>query len=90
MYDVYFVGGSLEEESQYKNIAKKLKIENNCVWHSRISHEEVQQLMRICDLFFFTSIAEGTPHVILEALSNNLPVLCFNTCGHGDSVNEQA
>lgn len=45
--------------------------------------------MRICDLFFFTSIAEGTPHVILEALSNNLPVLCFNTCGHGDSVNEQ-
>lgn len=86
---LHIVGGSLEEELQYKDISKKLKIESNCVWHSRISHEEVQKLMRICDLFFFTSIAEGTPHVILEAFSNNLPVLCFNTCGHGDSVNEQ-
>ena len=70
-------------------VLEKLKIENNCVWHSRISHEEFQQLKRICYIFYFTSIAEGTPHVILEAFSNNLPVLCFNTCGHGDSVNEQ-
>jgi glycosyltransferase involved in cell wall biosynthesis len=39
------------------------------------------------DLFFFTSVAEGTPHVVLEAISNNLPVLCFDVCGQGDSVN---
>ena len=41
-----------------------------------------------CDLCFFTSVAEGTPHVILEAIGNNLPVLCFNTCGQGDAVNK--
>lgn len=40
------------------------------------------------DLFFFTSIAEGTPHVILEAIGNNLPILCFDTCGQGDCVNK--
>lgn len=45
--------------------------------------------MQQCDLFFFTSIAEGTPHVILEAFNNLLPVLCFNTCGHGDCVNDK-
>lgn len=45
--------------------------------------------MKECDLFFFTSIAEGTPHVVLEAFNNSLPVLCFNTCGHGDCVNEK-
>jgi glycosyltransferase involved in cell wall biosynthesis len=45
--------------------------------------------MKECDLMFFTSVAEGTPHVILEAIGNNLPVICFNTCGHGDSVNNQ-
>jgi len=32
---------------------------------------------------------EGTPHVVLEAIGNNLPVLCFNTCGQGASVNSE-
>ena len=41
------------------------------------------------DVFLFTSVAEGTPHVVLEAIANHLPVLCFDTCGHGDSVNEK-
>ena len=45
--------------------------------------------MQNSDLFFFTSIAEGTPHVILEAFNNKLPVLCFDTCGQGDCVNEK-
>lgn len=34
-------------------------------------------------------MAEGTPHVVLEAISNNLPVICFDTCGQGDSINEK-
>ncbi len=45
--------------------------------------------MQQSDIFFFTSVAEGTPHVVLEAIGNNLPVVCFDTCGQGDSVNEQ-
>ena len=40
------------------------------------------------DLFFLTSIVEGTPHVVLEAISNGLPVLCFDTCGQGDVVDD--
>ena len=44
--------------------------------------------MQKSDVFFFTSVAEGTPHVVLEAISNNLPVVCFDTCGQGDAVNE--
>jgi glycosyltransferase involved in cell wall biosynthesis len=45
--------------------------------------------MQSSDLFFFTSVAEGTPHVVLEAISNNLPVLCFDICGQGDSIDER-
>lgn len=45
--------------------------------------------MQESDVFFFTSVAEGTPHVVLEAIGNNLPIVCFNTCGQGDSVNEK-
>lgn len=86
---LHVVGGSLEEEKPYKKLASKLNISTQCIWHEKVSHDKVQEIMKECDLFFFTSIAEGTPHVVLEAFNNSLPVLCFNTCGHGDCVNEK-
>lgn len=73
----------------YKSLATKLHVSQQCIWYGSVSHKEVQELMKNSDLFFFTSVAEGTPHVVLEAISNNLPVLCFDTCGQGDSVNEK-
>lgn len=82
---LHIVGGG--DNSLYLELAKTLKIENQCVWHGAVSHDEVQTIMQSCDVFFFTSVAEGTPHVVLEAIANNLPVVCFNTCGQGDSVN---
>ena len=45
--------------------------------------------MQKSDVFLFTSVAEGTPHVVLEAIGNNLPVVCFDTCGQGDAVNDK-
>ena len=83
---LHVVGGSAEEENPYKKIAESLGIEKNIVWHQKVSRAEVQLFMQQSDLFFFTSIAEGTPHVVLEAFNNKLPVLCFDTCGHGDCV----
>lgn len=86
---LHIVGGSIEEEVQYKGIADMLGVSQQCVWHGKVSHDEVQTLMQRSDVFFFTSIAEGTPHVVLEAIANGLPIVCFDTCGHGDVVNEK-
>lgn len=72
----------------YKSLAKEIGVENQCKWYGLINQSEVQKMMQKYDLLFFTSVAEGTPHVVLEALSNNMPVLCFDTCGQGDSVND--
>lgn len=82
----HIVGGG--DSSAYKNEAETLNINDSCVWHGTITHDEVQQLMQHSNLFLFTSVAEGTPHVVLEAIANHLPVLCFDTCGQGDSVDE--
>lgn len=84
---LHVVGGG--DISSYQDVAKNLGVMDNCVWHGAVSHDKVQELMQQSDLFFFTSVAEGTPHVVLEAIGNNLPVLCFDTCGHGDSVNDK-
>jgi glycosyltransferase involved in cell wall biosynthesis len=88
---VHIVGESKNPEitAFYKEKARKLGIENLCDWRGWISHDEVQALMKESDLLFFPSVVEGTPHVVLESIANNLPIVCFDACGQGDIVNER-
>lgn len=84
---LHIVGNGNNES--YKRLAESLHVTEQCIWYGAVSHNKVQEIMRQSDIFFFTSVAEGTPHVVLEAIGNNLPVVCFDTCGQGDSVNKQ-
>lgn len=83
---LHIVGGG--DNTKYRTMAQSLGIMDLCVWHGAVSHEEVQRIMQQSNLFFFTSVAEGTPHAVLEAIANHLPILCFDTCGQGDAVTE--
>jgi len=79
--------GSGDMEAYLKE-AEKQGIADLCVIHGSVSHDEVLRIMGSADMFLFTSVAEGTPHVVLEAISMGLPVVCFDTCGQGDSVTD--
>ena len=84
---LHIVGGG--DATPYKQLAEGMGIMDLCVWHGAVTHDEVQRLMQQSDLFLFTSVAEGTPHVVLEAIANHLPVVCFDSCGQGDAVDER-
>ena len=84
---LHIMGGG--DAESYQSLAKSYGIADKCIWHGAVSHDEVQDIMQKSDVFLFTSLAEGTPHVVLEAISNNLPVVCFDTCGQGDAVNDK-
>ena len=86
-FKLHIVGGG--DMQEYLQLAQSVGIADNCIVHGSISHDEVLKLMRDSDLFLFTSVAEGTPHVVLEAIGCGLPVLCFDTCGQGDCVNDE-
>ena len=86
-FRLHIVGGG--NLLPFKKIAEELGIADKCKWHGVVSHSEVQDLMRFCDVLLFTSVAEGTPHVVMEAIGNGLPVICFDTCGQADCVNEK-
>lgn len=75
-------------EAYYKKMIIDLKLTKKCIWRGRISNTEVQHLMKESHIFLFTSLREGTPHVVTEALQNGLPVICHNACGHGSVVND--
>ena len=81
--------GTGQDEMKYKDLAHSLQIGDNCIWHGLRTNAEVQQMMLHSDLFFFTSIAEATSTVVLEAISNQLPILCFDAFGFASIVDER-
>ncbi len=82
------VVGDGPDEVECKNLVKQFGLEKEIIFTGKILNTQVIEMMRNYDLLFFTSLKEGTPHVVLEALSNGLPVLCHDACGHGDIVDE--
>lgn len=86
--DIYGSGNDLQVLEAH-NLAKDLNIEQLVTWHGNQPNNIVMEAMRKSHIFLFTSISEDTSTVILEAISNQLPVVCFDTCGMGYVINEK-
>lgn len=88
--EFHIVGKAFDdaETMRMKGVAAELGIDGCCVWHGQIANRDVQRLMRSGSVFFFTSIFEATSTVVLEAIQNRLPVVCFDRCGFGPLVDE--
>jgi glycosyltransferase involved in cell wall biosynthesis len=82
------VVGAGPAEPRCRALVRKLGLADRVVWHGRVEHRTVRTLMHDCHLLVHTAIREGTPHVVLEALSSGLPVLCHDACGMGTAVDE--
>lgn len=77
--------GEGSETQRWKNIANNLFLDN-IKWHGRLSYFDALQSMKNADVFVHTSIREGTPHVVLEAMAWGLPVICHDICGMAVAV----
>lgn len=58
-------------------------------WIREVPHSQVFSLMKEADIFIHTSIREGTPNVIMEALANGLPVICHDAFGMSIAINDK-
>jgi len=73
--------GSLEKRSE--------PIKDKITWTGWVNKSEAVQIVNKSDVLIHTSLKEGTPHVILEALSFGVPVICHDTCGMGSVINDK-
>jgi glycosyltransferase involved in cell wall biosynthesis len=64
-------------------------INHKIEWKGGLNKDEATIIVSNSDLLIHTSLKEGTPHVILEAISLGVPVICHDTCGMGTVVNDQ-
>lgn len=74
--------------AKYKTFARNLVVEDMIEWHGQVNHEEINNLMQKSGIFLFTSIMDAIRTVVMEAIQNQLSVICFDTCGFGTVVDE--
>lgn len=85
---VLHVIGEGPAKSRCQALAEQVGIASRIVWHGKIEPQGVQRLMSAGHALIHTAIKEGTPHVVLEALAQGLPVICHDACGMGVAVDE--
>lgn len=67
-------------------LASRLNLQPRIRWTGSLHHTDALQELGLGDVLIFTSLQEGTPVTLLEALSRGLPVVCHNTCGMGVAI----
>ena len=84
---VLHVAGSGDVDA-YRKIAIDCGVADHVIFHGQVNHEEINSIMQESDVFLFTSIMDATSTVVMEAIQNRLPVVCFDTCGFGTVVDD--
>lgn len=73
---VFHIIGDGEMMEDVKIFIKKELLEEKIILHGHISNRtEINEILRGSDLFFFPSLSEGSPRVIIEAMAQGVPVM---------------
>jgi glycosyltransferase involved in cell wall biosynthesis len=82
------VVGDGPESARWRALADELDVGSCTRWTGWLTQTQALAEIARGDVLAFTSVLEGTPHVVLEALSLGLPVVCHEACGMGSAVTD--
>ena len=85
--ELHVLGGGPRTE-EWQHVARRLGLVS-VFWHGQRPHDEAMAAMREADVLVHTSIREGTPHVVLEAMAQSLPIVCHDIAGLSVAVTDQ-
>lgn len=73
---IFDIIGSGEMFDELKEFVKYNKLENRVFLHGHVSDKtNLLKMIRKSNLFFFPSLSEGSPRVVIEAMSQGIPVV---------------
>lgn len=82
----YLICGKGPEEQELKKLCKKLNIVDQV--HFLGFRSDIKQLLCICDIFLFTSLQEGLPRSMMEAMASGLPCVASKIRGNIDLLED--
>lgn len=77
----FTIVGKGDFELFLKNKVRDLGLEKNIHWIKWLPQEDLKELYQSNDIFLFPSLHDSGGMVLLEAISNGLPVMSFNLGG---------
>lgn len=80
----YLICGVGPEEARLKKLAKALGIEDRV--HFAGFRTDMKELLRAADIFLFTSLQEGLPRSLMEAMATGLPAAASGIRGNVDLI----
>jgi glycosyltransferase involved in cell wall biosynthesis len=75
------VAGSGGEQVQMEGLARSLGVTDRVEFLGRVPHESMEALFQNCDALVFTALRDSFGSVVLEAMSNGLPIIALNHQG---------
>jgi glycosyltransferase involved in cell wall biosynthesis len=81
--------GSGPLEGRCRTMANDIGIAEHCRFMGRQSRDKVLNLMRSGHVFVHSSLYDGSPTTVVEAMKLGLPLVGLDHCGFGDAVNER-
>lgn len=82
----YLICGVGPEQEKLEQLAKEKGIEGQI--HFLGFRTDIKELLKISDIFLFTSLQEGLPRSLMEAMAVSLPVVCSKIRGNVDLIEE--
>lgn len=83
----YFICGTGPEEIHLKQLINKLNLKNQV--HLLGYRDDIKKLMNCADIFLFTTIQEGLPRSMMEAMSAGVPCIASKIRGNVDLLENQ-
>lgn len=70
-----------------KSKVKELGVENNVIFTGY--RTDIYKILGLAEIFLFSSLQEGLPVAVMEAMAVGLPVVCSNVRGNADLIDNE-
>ena len=87
-YELRILGKGPRQRA-WQKLAGRLGAQDHCTWLGWLPHNEAKNQNIWADVFVFTSLRDTCGSVVLEALSQGLPIICLDHQGVGSVVTDR-
>lgn len=82
------VVGTGDAKTELDQLAEQLGVSDLVHYVGSVPYDRLEQSYQYADIFVLTSLSEGMPSVILEAMGCGLPIIASNVGGNNEIVRE--
>jgi glycosyltransferase involved in cell wall biosynthesis len=83
--ELHLVGDG-PERNAIENMVERIGATNLVTFHGNVTHQRVLEIIAECRVLALNSTYEGLPHVVLEAMACETPVVASAVCGTPETI----